>query len=284
MACIQRALVTIINAAEPSPTTWARSPRSSRCARAAHPRHELSTSRSATIRAQANKLAVLSTKSRTTCRNPLLSKPFIIGDAARMTAFLLPPVPQAHHPPAVPPSSRRQTRQPGLGLIGIGRVARRAADSSKAARSAPLVLQIVSRPTNGTRPTTSPFHGRAVRRSVASALASVRADRGRPGADRRAAPFVNQIGRSLARRLEFHASIELVGEQSHEQFGTATSMFIATYDTTTDPGDNFQLPARTRATAWPPIPVPARVPGFTSEVIQRRGAGAARDVRRSDHP
>ena len=104
-----------------------------------------------------------------------------------------------------------------------------------------------------------------VGRSVASALARVRAVE---AARERTAELtlVNEIGRGLAQQLEFDAIIELVGERVREQFD-ATSMFIATYDPTTDLMTfRYELDEGRRVTT-DPIPLGA---GLTSEVIRRR--------------
>ncbi|MEO5963918.1 MAG: GAF domain-containing protein, partial [Candidatus Limnocylindrales bacterium] len=103
-----------------------------------------------------------------------------------------------------------------------------------------------------------------VGRHIAAALARVRAVE---AARERTAELtlVNEIGRGLARQLDFDAIVELVGERVREQFG-ATSMFIATYDAATSMiSFPFELDEGTRVSTQP-FELGS---GLTSEVIRR---------------
>jgi GAF domain-containing protein len=194
--------------------------------------------------------------------NPLVWEPFGVGDAAGTTAFLL----RTGVPQLITPERFRELEAAGeaaqLGIIGKGEWL-----------GVPLIVEgrtigalVVQTYTADKRYTPDDVElMTVVGRSVASALARVRAVE----AERERSAeltLVNEIGRGLAQQLEFDAIIELVGERVREQFG-ATSMFIATYDRTTDLMTFRYELDEGRRVATDPIPLGL---GLTSEVIRRR--------------
>jgi signal transduction histidine kinase/DNA-binding response OmpR family regulator len=194
--------------------------------------------------------------------DPLLWEPFGVGDAAGITAYLL----RTGVPLLVTPERFRELEASGeatgLGVVGKGDWL-----------GIPLIVEnrtigalVVQTYTPEQRYSAEDVElMTVVGRSVASALARVRAVE---AARERTAELtlVNEIGRGLAQQLEFDAIIELVGERVREQFD-ATSMFIATYDPTTDLVTfRYELDEGRRVTT-DPIPLGA---GLTSEVIRRR--------------